>query len=35
MAIIELRYIRPEEAMLQGIFGEEFNAYCKRVRRWL
>ena len=35
MAIIELRYIRPEEAMLRGIFGEEFDAYCRRVRRWL
>lgn len=35
MAIIELRYIRPEEAMLQSIFGEEFDAYCRRVRRWL
>ena len=35
MAIIELRFIRPEEAMLRGIFGSEFDAYCSRVRRWL
>ncbi len=35
VAIIEMRYIRPEEAMLQGLFPEEFPAYCQRVRRWL
>ncbi len=35
MAIIEWRYIRPEEALLQGLFPEEFPAYCQRVRRWL
>jgi protein-S-isoprenylcysteine O-methyltransferase Ste14 len=35
MAIIEFRYIRPEEDMLRGVFPEEFPAYCQRVRRWL
>ena len=35
MAIIEFRYIRPEEALLQRRFPEEFPAYCRRVRRWL
>ncbi|MBN7795045.1 methyltransferase family protein [Parahaliea mediterranea] len=35
MVIIELRYIRPEEAMLRGLFPEDFPAYCRRVRRWL
>jgi protein-S-isoprenylcysteine O-methyltransferase Ste14 len=35
MAIIEIRYIRPEEAVLRQLFGEEFDAYCKRVRRWI
>ena len=35
MVIIELRFIRPEEEMLRGIFGEEFEAYCKLVRRWI
>ncbi len=35
MAIIEFRYIRPEEQMLRGIFGEEFEVYCQKVRRWL
>ena len=35
MAIIEWRFIRPEEAMLRGLFPEEYPAYCQRVRRWL
>jgi protein-S-isoprenylcysteine O-methyltransferase Ste14 len=35
MAIIELRFIRPEEALLRELFPEEFPAYCQRVRRWL
>ncbi|MEP4487069.1 MAG: isoprenylcysteine carboxylmethyltransferase family protein [Halioglobus sp.] len=35
MVIIELRYIRPEEDMLRGLFPEEFPAYCARVRRWI
>ena len=35
MAIIELRFIRPEEEMLRGLFPEEYPAYCRRVRRWL
>jgi protein-S-isoprenylcysteine O-methyltransferase Ste14 len=33
--IIEWRFIRPEEAMLRGIFPEQYPAYCERVRRWL
>ena len=35
MVIIEVRFIRPEEAMLRGLFPEEFPAYCDRVRRWI
>lgn len=35
MVIIEWRYVRPEEAMLWDIFGDEYSAYCARVRRWL
>ncbi|MEQ9463923.1 MAG: isoprenylcysteine carboxylmethyltransferase family protein [Haliea sp.] len=35
MVIIEWRYIRPEETLLQGLFPEEFPSYCQRVRRWL
>lgn len=34
-AVIEWRFIRPEEAMLRGIFPEQFAAYCERVRRWI
>ncbi len=35
MAIIEFRFIRPEEAMLRELFGGEFEDYCKLVRRWI
>jgi protein-S-isoprenylcysteine O-methyltransferase Ste14 len=35
MVIVEWRYIRPEEALLQGLFPEDYPAYCARVRRWL
>ena len=35
MAIIEFRYIRPEESLLREQFGEDFDAYCQQVRRWL
>jgi protein-S-isoprenylcysteine O-methyltransferase Ste14 len=27
--------IKPEEAALRELFGEEYEAYCRRVRRWL
>lgn len=27
--------IRPEEAAMESLFGEEFETYRKRVRRWL
>ncbi len=33
--IIEMRFIRPEEALLRELFGEDYAAYCQRVRRWL
>jgi protein-S-isoprenylcysteine O-methyltransferase Ste14 len=33
--IVELRFIRPEEAMLRDIFPEQYPAYCARVRRWI
>lgn len=35
MAIIEFRYIRPEEQLLRELFPEEFPGYCARVRRWI
>ena len=33
--IIDRRFIRNEEAFLQEIFGDEYLAYMKRVRRWI
>lgn len=27
--------IKPEEAALRGLFGGEYEAYCRRVRRWI
>ncbi|MFT4825585.1 MAG: protein-S-isoprenylcysteine O-methyltransferase Ste14 [Halioglobus sp.] len=35
MVIIQFRFIAPEEAMLRGIFPEDFPEYCTRVRRWI
>ena len=35
LVIIELRFIRPEEEMLRGLFPEEYPAYCEQVRRWI
>lgn len=33
--IITIRFIRPEEAMLQAHFGPAFARYRKHVRRWV
>ena len=33
--ILDRRFAGPEEAKLHKIFGEDFVAYAKRVRRWL
>jgi protein-S-isoprenylcysteine O-methyltransferase Ste14 len=33
--IVNVVFIRPEEAILGRIFGEQFRAYTTRVRRWL
>ena len=35
MLIIQWRYIRAEEALLQDLFPQDFAAYRGRVRRWL
>ena len=35
MLIVDLRYIRQEEAMLAELFGKDYLDYCRRVRRWL
>ena len=34
LAIIQYRYILPEEALLRRTFPEEYPEYCERVRRW-
>ena len=34
-AIIQARFIVPEERMLRSLFPEQYPAYCERVRRWL
>ena len=33
--VITIRFIKPEEVRLQEKFGAAFDAYTKRVRRWL
>ena len=33
--IVQVRFIRAEEALLHSLFGDEYAAYCQRVRRWL
>ena len=35
VAVIDRVQIRPEEAALRELFAEEYDAYCRRVRRWL
>lgn len=35
MLTMERRFIRYEEAMLAETFGDEYQEYCRRVRRWL
>jgi len=35
MALIEVRFIRGEEAGLRSLFGAEFDAFAARTRRWL
>lgn len=35
MVIIQMRFIRPEEAMLLDLFPEQFVQYRTEVRRWL
>ncbi len=34
-AVLELRFIRPEEARLYEAFPDYFKAYAKTVRRWI
>ena len=35
MVYVERFQIRPEERALRGRFGEAYDAYCRKVRRWL
>ncbi len=35
MAIITRRFIRPEEARLEAMFGEVYDDYRARTRRWI
>lgn len=35
VAILQMRFIRFEEQMLESRFGEEYRSYKARVRRWL
>ena len=35
MIVITRRFIRPEEARLSGLFGEIYDDYRARTRRWL
>jgi protein-S-isoprenylcysteine O-methyltransferase Ste14 len=35
VAVIDRVQIRPEEAALRERFGQEYDDYCRRVRRWL
>ncbi|ARC88254.1 isoprenylcysteine carboxylmethyltransferase family protein [Rhodovulum sp. MB263] len=35
LKLIERRFIRREEALIREAFGAEYDAYCRRVGRWL
>jgi protein-S-isoprenylcysteine O-methyltransferase Ste14 len=35
VALITARFIRPEEEMLRARFGGAYDAYTRRVRRWI
>jgi protein-S-isoprenylcysteine O-methyltransferase Ste14 len=35
VAVIDRFQIRPEEAALQELFGEDYAAYCRSTRRWV
>jgi protein-S-isoprenylcysteine O-methyltransferase Ste14 len=34
-ALLHFGVVRPEEELLRQRFGQEFTAYCTRVRRWI
>lgn len=35
MLIVRIKVIGPEELYLRGAFGDAYESYCRRVRRWL
>lgn len=35
VVFLDLKFIRPEERMLEETFDREFLAYCQKVRRWI
>lgn len=35
MLAVQWLFILPEEQRLEGLFGEAYRSYCRRVRRWL
>jgi protein-S-isoprenylcysteine O-methyltransferase Ste14 len=35
MAVLHFRFVLAEEQFLDGIFGDEYRAYCASVRRWV
>jgi protein-S-isoprenylcysteine O-methyltransferase Ste14 len=35
VGVIDRVQIRPEEAALRQLFGQEYEDYCRRVRRWV
>lgn len=35
VAYIDRLQIRPEERALRAVFGDDFDAYCRRTRRWI
>ena len=35
MWIIRRNFIRPKEAMLRQLFGDQYQQFCQRVRRWV
>jgi len=35
VALLDRVQVRPEEEALRGVFGEQYDDYCRRVPRWI